>query len=188
MISMKRVVLVHGVEAAPSNNWFPWMKAELEKIGLKVSVPQMPDTMDPKMDAWVEELAKTVGKPDETCYLVGHSLGCITILRYLEGLNGSVGGAVLVAGFSDIGHEDFPSFFARPIDWKKVKLHCRRFVAIHSDNDPYVPLSEGNILKERLGAELVVKRGMHHFSEDNGIVELPIALEKLLEMSGKTKT
>jgi predicted alpha/beta hydrolase family esterase len=38
------------------------------------------------------------------------------------------------------------------------------FVAIHSDDDPYVPLRFGDILKRELGAELIVKHAMGHFS------------------------
>lgn len=74
----------------------------------------MPHTDHPKMQAWVRHLKKVVGTPDKDCYFVGHSLGCITILLYLESLHGNqeVGGVVLVAGFtSDLGYEELHSFF-----------------------------------------------------------------------------
>lgn len=102
----------------------------------------MPDTANPTMDKWVTHLKKIVGNPDGDCYFVGHSLGCITILRFLEtlGEDQKVGGVVLVAGF---GHDldfkgyksELSSFFQTPINWKKIKKHCNKFVAIHSDDD-----------------------------------------------------
>ena len=141
----------------------------------------MPDTEHPKMDAWVKQLAKTVGIPDKDCYFVGHSLGCITILRYLESLKGQVvGGAVLVAGFSDnLGFKEIDSFFAKPLDWKKIKSRCSKFTAIDSNTDRYVPLRHAKIFREKLGAEAVVVKKMGHFSR---VKELPVVLEAVLKM------
>ena len=45
-----------------------------------------------------------------------------------------------------------------------IKTKANTFVAIHSDNDPFVPLRHGEIFKEQLGAELIVKHNMGHFS------------------------
>ncbi|MBI2529833.1 MAG: alpha/beta hydrolase, partial [Candidatus Diapherotrites archaeon] len=138
---VKRAFLIHGFRGRPNRGWRPWLKKELGKLGFSVSVPAMPDANNPKMNAWVKHLADVVGTPDKDCYFIGHSLGCITILRYLESLgkNKKVGGAVLVAGFSDdLGIKELHDFFTRPVDWKKIKSNCRKFVAIHSDNDPYV--------------------------------------------------
>jgi predicted alpha/beta hydrolase family esterase len=183
---MKRTFLIHGWEGHPEEGWRPWLRGELEKRGFALSVPAMPDTENPKMNAWVGHLAETIGKPDKECYLVGHSLGCITILRYLETLEEgqSIGGAVLVAGFSDnLGYKELDTFFTKPIDWNRIKTHCSKFVAIHSNNDPHVPLKHGDIFREKLGAEVILEHGMKHFSGDEGVTELPIALESVLKIS-----
>lgn len=183
---VKRAFIIHGWEGYPNEGWKPWLKSKLEKNWFEVFVPAMPNTKHPKMSEWVEHLAKLVGMPDKNCYFIGHSLGCITILRYLENLEKrqEVGGSVFVAGFSDnLGIEQIKSFFIEPIDWNKIKPNCKKFVAIHSDNDPYVPLKYGDIFKEKLNAELVIEHNMKHFSGDDGITELPIALEKILEIS-----
>ena len=114
----KKAFIVHGWEGTPESGWNPWLKNELEKKGFTVIVPPMPDTENPEMGAWLNHLKDVVGEPDKDCYFVGHSLGCITILRYLESLPGDkkIGGAVLVAGFaSNLGYEELESFFAKPI-------------------------------------------------------------------------
>lgn len=183
---VKRAFLIHGWEGYPEEGWLPWLKNELEKKGFKVFIPAMPDTNHPKMDAWVEHLIKTVGAPDEDCFFVGHSLGCIAILRYLETLeeNQRIGGVVLIAGFSDdLKFKELSSFFVEHINWIKINSHCGKFVSIHSDNDPYVPLGYGDVFKEELNAELVIKHNMKHFSGDDGITELPVALDSILKMS-----
>jgi len=182
----KRIFIIHGWEGYPEEGWRHWLKNELEKRGFNVFIPAMPDTKFPKMNAWLTYLTKIVEIPDKDCYFVGHSLGCITILRYLETLKESqkIGGAVLVAGFtSDLGYEELESFFTKSIEWKKIQSHCNNFIAIHSDNDPYVSLHYGDFFKERLNAEVVVQHNMKHFTDDYGIRELPIVLNSILKIS-----
>src|SRR3972149_1809387 len=96
----KRVFIAHGWEGTPESGWFPWLKQELETRGFDVFVPQLPDTNHPRREKWVPALAEVVGVPDEQTYLIGHSMGCQTIARYLESLPEGVrvGGAIFVAG------------------------------------------------------------------------------------------
>ncbi len=190
----KRAFLIHGWGGSPNEGWRPWLKDELEKRGFEVFAPSMPDTDSPKLTAWLDKLKETVGVSDNQCFFVGHSLGCITILRYLEKLaqEQKIGGAVLVAGFTDKGLtlgedeniNDIGTFFEVGVDFEKIKKRRNKFIAIHSDNDPYVPLRFGDILKEKLGAELIVKHDMSHFSGDDNINELPCVLEAVLKISG----
>ena len=186
----KRVFVVHGWEGYPEEGWRPWLRQELKKRDFKVFVPTMPDTMTPTKGKWVPYLAQVVGKPDKNCYFVGHSLGCITILRYLETLkeNQKIGGAVLVAGFgTDLEYEEYKgevaSFFSTPVNWREIKRHCPRFVAIHSDDDPWVPIKHNTLFKEKLGAKAIVEHNKKHFSGDDNIFELPLALEAVLELA-----
>jgi len=116
---MKKVIIIHGWEGSPQSNWFPWLKKELEAKGFVVEVPIMPDTMNPTLENWLAHLKKVAGEPNENTYFVGHSLGVITILRYLESLEDKkVGGVVLVAGFPEpIGYEEINTFFVKPLDY-----------------------------------------------------------------------
>jgi uncharacterized protein len=181
---MKKVVIIHCWEGYPNYCWYPWMKKELESRGFEVSVPEMPETKMPKLAQWLPKLEETIGSPDENLYLVGHSLGCITILRYLESLKEGekIGGVVFVAGFTDnLGYEEIKTFFEAPIDFEKAKKHCPKFVAIHSDNDPYVALKNGDIFKEKLCAKVIIKHNMGHFSGkiegEESCIKLPDAVE-----------
>ncbi len=191
----KRAIFIHGWGGTPEEGWIPWLKKELEKGEFEVHVPAMPDTDNPKFKLWLKKLTDTVGSPDENCYLIGHSLGCITILRYLESLKEKqkIGGVVLVAGFSNNkinvfeedgeSTDDIKSFFEKNVDFEKIKTHCKKFTAIHSDNDPYVSLNHADIFKEKLNAQIITKHNMQHFSGSEGITELPVALEAVLKMS-----
>jgi len=182
---MKRAFIIHGWEGSPNSNWFPWLKKELENNGFSIVAPQMPNAANPKMEEWLAYLQEIIGNVDENTYLIGHSLGVIAILRFLERLeNQKIGGAVLVAGFPEpIGIEDLGSFFETPLDYEKAKKSADHFVAIHSDNDPYVSLRNGEILRGKLGAKLIIMKNAGHLNEGNGHFELPIALEEILKMS-----
>ena len=47
-------------------------------------------------------------------------------------------------------------------------------------------LHYGEFFRDNLGAELVIEHGKKHFSGDDGISELPSALNALLKMSEQT--
>lgn len=189
---MRKVYLIHGWEGYPEEGWRPWLKDKLILSGFEVIVPAMPETLNPTLEKWLPFLQNLVKKPDLETYFVGHSLGCVTILRYLETLPEvqKVAGAVLVAGF---GHDleyagykkELSSFFKKELDWTKIKNNCQKFVAIHSDNDPWVPLKHNKLFVEKLGAEFIIEHNKFHFSGDDGINELPSALEALLRISNQ---
>ena len=198
----KRVFIIHGYGARPSDNWFPWLKEKLEKKGFDSIVPQMPDTDNPTLKKWLPHLQSLVGQCDENTFFVGHSLGTITILKYLESLPESEksGGVVLVGGFSEaIGAEKLSSFTAKSLDYEKVKhtLSMRsqalgtndnkksenKIIAIHSTDDQSVPYKFAEIIRDKLGAELITLRGAGHINKKSGYIQLPQALESILKIS-----
>ena len=95
----KRVFIIHGWEGNPDIHWFPWLRKELKHRGYEVIVPRMPNVMNPEFKSWISYLKEIVTSPDGNTFFVGHSLGCIAVLRFIETLKEEVGGAVLVAGF-----------------------------------------------------------------------------------------
>lgn len=183
---MKRVYLIHGWGGSPgSEGWFNSLKQQLSKKDIKVTAFGMPNTNTPKIDEWVGFLQcklKAKGIDDET-YFVGHSIGGQTILRFLEGLpqNVKIRGCVFVAGWLNLTDEIYESeedrkiaepWLKTPINFDKVKSHCSNFLAIFSDNDPFVPLSDADLFKEKLNARILVKKKQGHFNETLSIPEI----------------
>lgn len=189
----KRVFIVHGWDGYPEEGWFPWLKKELKMKGFEVQVPQLPDAGNPRIENWVPKLAEIVGAADENTYFVGHSMGCQTIARYLETLPESVkvGGAIFVAGFfkrltglENQSEENIKKHWLdTPISLTKVRIHLPKSVAIFSDNDPFVPIDNQDDFRDKFGSEIIIKGKMKHFSGETGTTELPIVLEKILEMA-----
>lgn len=191
---MKRVIIVHGWGGKPEHGWYLWLKKELESKGFDAEVPQLPDQDYPRIEKWIPVLAKTVGNPNGNTYLVGHSMGCQAICRYLETLplGVKIGGAIFVAGFfkhlydSEYDSEDKETenhWLGRPINFYKIKPHINKSVAIFSKDDPDVPLDNKEDFETKLGSEVIILNGYKHFTGEAGITELPIILEKLLEIA-----
>lgn len=197
---MKRVFLIHGFEGRPDNHWFPWLSLELKANGFEVSAPQMPTgtriyadkerrwTQMPRVKEWLAFLREYVGKPNKNTYFVGHSLGCVTIARYLAELppKVNIGGAVFVAGFS--GRLDIPEireFYELPFDAEKAIEHCGKSVMIFSDNDSYVPMEKSLQMARQCGAKTILERGKGHFTAEDGVTAVPSVLSALLKMAAK---
>jgi len=186
----KRVFIVHGWGGYPEEGWFPWLKQELETKGFSVLIPAMPDSENPIIEKWVSYLADIVKKPDEQTYFVGHSIGCQTILRYLEKLGDKkAGGAVFVAGWfnlTGLSNEEqniVRGWLETPIDFNKVRQTTNNFVAIFSTNDPWVSLTEQNIFKDKLRAKIIIEENKKHFSGEDGVNKLQNALGSILEIA-----
>jgi len=191
---VKKADIIHGWDGYPEEGCFPWLKKQLEANGFQVEVPEMPDTDNPKIDVWIPHLQKIIQNPDKDTYLIGHSIGTQTIMRYVETLpeNTKLGGIVFLAGFIhllDTAYEDEEDreiakpWLETPINWEKIKQTTNNITAIFSDNDECVPLSDKDIFKEKLNAEIIIEHNKGHFSEDSGIKELPSLLNAVLEMA-----
>jgi len=166
--------------------WGGWLADTLRQKGITVIAPDFPSTDNPKLEEWLAEARKQVPAFDDSWVLIGHSLGCPAILRLLEdfGQEERVGAAILVAGFAkDLEIPQIKNFVDKKFDWPKIRKSCRRFFVINSDNDPYIPIDEGQRLADNLGADLIVEHGGGHINEGSGYASYPLLL-KIVEESG----
>lgn len=183
---MKRVFLVHRWSGGPLDDWRAWLKKELEQRGCVVVAPEMPDTEVPVIEKWVTHLASLVGTPDDETYFVGHSIGCQTILRYLETINTPVGGAVFVAGWFDLENleDEETEEIAHPwihssIDLDAVRSVLPRSTVLLSDNDPFGAFEKNKEGFEKIGSKVIVLPGAGHITANDGFIELPECLKEL---------
>jgi len=190
----KRVFIIHGWDGYPGEGWFPWLKRELESRGFEVTVPQMPNSEEPRIANWVPALQALVTRPDSSTYFVGHSMGCQAIVRYLEKLPEGlvVGGVVFVAGFfkrltniekDELTRDISREWLSSPIDLLSVRSKIIHSVAIFSDNDPYVPLDNRDDFELKLGSEIIIEKGKRHFSGSEGSIELASAFQAIIDIS-----
>jgi len=176
-----KIYLIHGWGGSPSSEgWFGWLEQQCKKRDWKLIIPKMPNTDHPTIKNWVGKL-KQISKPDEQTIFIGHSMGCQTILRYLETLpkNTRVKACIFVAGFLNLLETAYETEKEKPIakpwlettiNFKKIKTPCKKFLAIFSTDDDCVPVSDSKLFKEKLNAKIVIKESQGHFNET---LELP---------------
>jgi len=188
---MKRVIVVHRWSGGPDDDWRPWLKKELERRGFEVLVPEMPDRDVPIIEKWVGKLSEVVGIPDKDTYFIGHSIGCQTILRYLDshlfGPLEAVGGALFVAGWFNLENlEDEETariakpWIEIPIDLVKIKAVLPKSILIISDNDPYGAFKENTDKFAQIMTHAVVLPYTGHItgSEEPAILDQLMSLVK----------
>ena len=152
----KRVFIVHGWGGNPTEHWLPWLKSGLEYKGFEVFTPQMPNTNIPIIKEWVDYLSSLVSELDEQTYFVGHSVGCQTILRYLETQAGKkAGGCVFVAAWfklegleSEEEERIAEPWMRNDIDYEKILSKTRNITVINSTNDEFGAVEENKRLFE----------------------------------------
>lgn len=181
---MKKIIIIHGWGGSSKNDWMPWLGAELAQRGHEVLVPDMPDTDAPTIEKWVGHLTEVVGTPDKNTFFVGHSIGCQTILRYLDSYDFKagerVGGAIFVAGWFNLENMESEEeeriaepWIETPINIEKIKTVLPHSTLIISDNDCYGAFEENKQKFSELGTRIVVKPGAGHFTAAEGWTEMP---------------
>ena len=167
---VKVCYVIHGWDFNPKMNWYPWIKRELEGKGFKVVILEMPDTSVPVIKLWVDKLKDSV-KSEGEIYFIGHSIGCQTIMRYLETLDVEVRGALFVAGWFNLANleDEEVEQIAKPwikesINLSKVRERIDNLKVILSDNDPYNYVKENaDKFRRELGAEVRIEHNKEHF-------------------------
>ena len=169
----KRVLIIHGWESNSREHWFLAEKERLEKLGYEVVVPDMPNTLHPQKEEWVKVIEDF--NPDENSILIGHSLGGVTILRYLEIAKNKTRKCIFIATpIRTLGarYEGIENFLEGDFDWNKIQGNARKLVIFNQTEDPAVPLQHGKDLANFTKTELVIVDGNDHFDKiDFGLLE-----------------
>ncbi len=49
--------IFHGIYGHPEENWFPWPKMEIEKLGYACIVPKFPTPLDQSLESWLRVIS-----------------------------------------------------------------------------------------------------------------------------------
>lgn len=185
-----KFLLLHGTSATSKSNWFPWLKAELEKLGHEVWAPDLPDADRPNIETYWKYLSENSNGWDFSDNVwIGHSSGAVAILGLLQKLpqETKINSAILAGAFTkrlaespswamlkDLFDEAFDSF-----DYEKIKQKSDKFIFVHSKDDPICDIDQARELHDLIGGEMIEFEGMKHFSvkQDPRFTEFPELLE-----------
>lgn len=176
---MKRAVILHGTDANPDANWFPWLREKLEAEGYEVWVPELPGNHMPNREVYNDFLFSN-GWDFADNIVVGHSSGAVSVLNLLmDERCPRVKLAVIVsawAGGLPEGYEkdstQFDDLFPpEGFDFARMKSKAECIAFLHSDDDPYCPFEQAKYLAEQLDAPLTTVHEGKHLGSD--FTELP---------------
>jgi predicted alpha/beta hydrolase family esterase len=182
---MKKVFLIHGFEGTPNGGWRAYVMCELNERDVYACALAMPTPEAPVLSQWLEELKRHIDRSSvDDVYLVGHSLGGTTILRYLEEFNSpNIKGIILASTpCHQTANSKIIDFLRTDFNWEIIRNKVKRTVVIHGDNDPYVPLADAEEIIKELGGELIIIPNGKHLNGSAGFNELPEAVSEIMKM------
>lgn len=169
-----KVICIHGNgNSTPHDNWWPYLKRELEKIGLPVIARQFPDAPLARASYWLPFLKNEL-KADEHTILVGHSSGALAAMRFAE--TNKLLGSVLIAAMHtdlDIETERLSGYFDTPWNWHAIKNNQQWIVQCASTDDPWIPIHEPRFVHARLNSNYYEFNNQGHFGGDYDKKEFP---------------
>lgn len=179
-----KVFVIHGTNGNSKENWFPWLKTELEKINIEAIVPDFPTGEAQSLESWLKAFRPYIGMIGEDTVFIGHSLGPAFILSVLEQIDTRIRAAFLVAPFvTKLGIEQFDklnkTFVENEFDWDRIRTNCADFTVYASDNDPYVSVERSKFVADRTGAKFKVVHEAGHFNAVAGYTKFEQLLEDI---------
>lgn len=170
---MRTIFIIHGSYGNPEENWFPWLKKELEKLGEHVIVPrfQIPkkDKEGHRLDEWLKKFEQYKTLVNEETIFVAHSRGCSFTFQLLPMLGVKVNSLFLVGPFVDYDqwrpdvYKEYDSFQARPYLWKRLRQLIGHTEVFQSTND-VIPVSEGKLIADWLKGSIRLFKDAGHFN------------------------
>ena len=165
-----KFLILHGTRSDHTKHWFPWLKAELEKLGHEVWVPDLPNANRPNIGNY-NKLLLNSGWDFNDSVVIGHSSGAVAILGLLPELpNGAKIKTAILAGSFTKRLSQSPSWemlrelFEEPFDYEAIKQKADNFLFVHSRDDPVCDIDQARELCRQVKGEMIEFDQMGHFT------------------------
>ena len=188
--SRPRLCIVPRWSGTADSDFYPWLLAQpaVRAHFGDVLLPGIAQPEQPTIAAWVDSLVQItagLGPGDlGRTYVLGHSVGCQAVLRFLERSSDDarVAGVLCVAGWwtVDAPWDSIRPWIDTPMQLDRVRAAAGRVHVLLSDDDPFTSDWRDNerAWRERLGAEVRCVPGARHFNA----AQEPAVLEALLAL------
>lgn len=160
--SIKSIFIQGNGGGTSQDNWFPYLKSELEKININVIARDFPDSFLAREIYWLPFIKKLGA--DENTILIGHSSGAVAAMRFAE-KNKIIGSILVGACYTDMGIEEEKQsgYYNRPWDWENIKNNQKWIVQFASIDDPFIPVREARYINKNLDTEYYEYKDEGHF-------------------------
>ena len=125
------------------------------------------DWEKPACDEWTERIEEELkGFDYSQLVLVGHSVGCVTIIKWFERYGHQIKGALFVAP-SDVDKPNYPKYIQgfNPMPAKKLPFPS---IVVASSDDHVVEIERAKIFARNWGSEFVALQNAGHIESKSG--------------------
>lgn len=182
---MKTAFIIHGTWGNPEENWFPWMKKELENRWYKVFSPVFPTPEWQSLHSWNEVFSEYLEYINESTIFIAHSVWPAFVLNILEQIDLEIEACYFAAWF--LGLIQLPEFdilnesiTSRLFNWDRIHKNCKKFYMCHGSDDPYVPLYNVEVLAENLQIEVDMIEWGGHLNIENWYTEFKYLSKQII--------
>lgn len=183
----KRALILHGTDASPTKNWFPWAKQQLEGFGYKVWVPELPNNHTPNFKVYNDFLFSSYWDFTDNL-VIGHSSGAVSILNLLSDKRiPKINTGVLIGAWHTCADPWTPPaqfkdlFPIDGFDFKLIKSKVDKLLFMHGSDDPYCPLEQAEWLANKTSSKIKIIQNGHHLGSK--FTKLPQLIKFLTDES-----
>ncbi len=169
---MKNVLILHSTANDSNGNWYSWLRDELTAKGYVVWLPDLPNSETPNIQIYNKFILENKDWVfNEDSIIIGHSSGAVAALGLLEVLpmDVKINKCILVSVFeNDLGWPVLQGLFIKPLEYELIKQKSKKFILIHSENDPHCPLEGAEHIASKIDGQLIIKKGQGNFNLQTG--------------------
>ena len=179
---MNNYIILHGSFGSKDENWFPWLKKELENKNYKVDVPQMPVGVgNQNYDNWSREFSKL--DVNNNTIIIAHSIALIFVCKYLINNKINIKKLICVCGFNNyLGIDSNFDAVNEPMfldNLEDVKKNCKDIICYYSDNDPYVKFDVEKSFADSIATEQYIVKNGGHINSESGYTKFEELLKSI---------
>lgn len=160
-----KVLFIHGrggSSVTSTDGWFPYLKRELQSVGIPVIAEDFPDSVAGRQKFWLPFI-KSLGANENTL-IIGKSTGAVAAMRFAE-QERILGSILVAASYTDTNDEDekLSGYFDKTWNWGRIKENQEFIIQYASIDDPYIPIEEARFIHNVLSTEYFEYEQEGHF-------------------------
>jgi len=171
---LNKYFIIPGLGNSGANHW----QTYFENTELNFKRIMQSEWDSPLCGNWINKVDEEIIKHNlNECILIGHSLGCATIVHWAMKFERIIKGAMLVAP-SDLESDTykFPAKGFSPIPREKLNFQT---IIVASENDKWVSIERAKYFAECWGSEIINIGNAGHINAESGFGRWPEGLEIL---------
>lgn len=182
---MDKAIILHGWWWSSKENWFPYIKKELDKKLYDVYIPNLPNTKNPILEEQLEYIDIYASDFQNWWLIIWHSLWWQLALHFIEKNDIKDSLIILVAPSYDNttkelwekvaggSYEYLVSYNEAKVNFDKINKLNNRFIIFLSDNDPFINMENAKKYYGKLkNIEFIDFENMWHFNQSAWVYEL----------------